>query len=115
MPDEIVLKLLKNAMVKNQDTNRFLLDGFPRSVEQADAYGIEMDTVDLVFFGFQSGHSGHVTRSFRPEALNEMLRLQAGLFSGWGSEPFFNNTSWRDVLARQNSCDPTAQGAAIRA
>lgn len=38
MPDEVVLKLLKKAMVKHQDTNRFLLDGFPRSVEQAQCF-----------------------------------------------------------------------------
>ena len=38
VPDEVVLKLLKKAMVKHQDTNRFLLDGFPRSVEQAQCF-----------------------------------------------------------------------------
>ncbi|CAK9030418.1 Adenylate kinase isoenzyme 1 (AK 1) (ATP-AMP transphosphorylase 1) (ATP:AMP phosphotransferase) (Adenylate monophosphate kinase) (Myokinase) [Durusdinium trenchii] len=47
VPDEIVLKLLKNAMVKNQDTNRFLLDGFPRSVEQAQQF--ERDIAEVSF------------------------------------------------------------------
>jgi len=47
VPDEVVLKLLKKAMVKHQDTNRFLLDGFPRSVEQAQCF--ERDIAEVSF------------------------------------------------------------------
>lgn len=35
VPDEITIELLKNAMLANQSKNGFLIDGFPRSVEQA--------------------------------------------------------------------------------
>lgn len=38
VPDEISIGLLKNAMLENQDCNRFLIDGFPRSVKQAIAF-----------------------------------------------------------------------------
>lgn len=48
VPDEIVLKLLKKAMVKHQDTNRFLLDGFPRSVEQAQCFERDIAEADMV-------------------------------------------------------------------
>eukprot|EP00437_Effrenium_voratum_P048713 CAMPEP_0181525952 /NCGR_PEP_ID=MMETSP1110-20121109/69233_1 /TAXON_ID=174948 /ORGANISM="Symbiodinium sp., Strain CCMP421" /LENGTH=1445 /DNA_ID=CAMNT_0023656773 /DNA_START=54 /DNA_END=4392 /DNA_ORIENTATION=- len=47
VPDEIVLALLKKAMVKHQDTNRFLLDGFPRSVDQAKTF--ERDIAEVSF------------------------------------------------------------------
>jgi nucleoside-diphosphate kinase len=33
VPDEIIIKILKKTMLKHQDTNRFLLDDFPRSKE----------------------------------------------------------------------------------
>jgi len=42
VPDDLTLKLLKKTMVKHQDTNRFLLDGFPRSVEQAKRFEQEI-------------------------------------------------------------------------
>eukprot|EP00931_Biecheleriopsis_adriatica_P003691 TRINITY_DN105467_c0_g1_i1.p1 TRINITY_DN105467_c0_g1~~TRINITY_DN105467_c0_g1_i1.p1 ORF type:complete len:1485 (-),score=426.76 TRINITY_DN105467_c0_g1_i1:23-4477(-) len=42
VPDDAVLTMLKKAMVKHQDTNRFLLDGFPRSVEQAKRFEREI-------------------------------------------------------------------------
>jgi len=48
VPDEIVLKLLKKAMVKHQDTNRFLLDGFPRSVEQAQCFERDIAEAEMV-------------------------------------------------------------------
>ncbi|CAD7946709.1 unnamed protein product [Amoebophrya sp. A120] len=35
VPDEITIELMKNAMLANQTKNGFLVDGFPRSVEQA--------------------------------------------------------------------------------
>lgn len=54
MPDEVVLKLLKKAMVKHQDTNRFLLDGFPRSVEQAQCF--ERDIAEAAWGLFVFGH-----------------------------------------------------------
>eukprot|EP00438_Fugacium_kawagutii_P027262 Skav214355 [mRNA] locus=scaffold86:483215:498428:+ [translate_table: standard] len=59
VPDEIVLKLLKKAMLKHQDTNRFLLDGFPRSVDQAKQFerdiaeaagGLEMLMVSFLLY-----------------------------------------------------------------
>lgn len=48
VPDEIVLKLLKKAMVKHQDTNRFLLDGFPRSVDQAKQFERDIAEAPMV-------------------------------------------------------------------
>merc|ERR1719262_1752530 len=47
IPDEITLKVIKKAMLKYQDTNRFLLDGFPTSLEQAKAF--ERDIAELGF------------------------------------------------------------------
>mmetsp|Transcript_97952 Transcript_97952/g.153175 ORF Transcript_97952/g.153175 Transcript_97952/m.153175 type:complete len:1502 (-) Transcript_97952:162-4667(-) len=47
VPDSVTLKLLKKTMVKHQDTNRFLLDGFPRSVEQAQRF--EQEIAEFAF------------------------------------------------------------------
>jgi adenylate kinase family enzyme len=47
VPDDVILKLLKNAMLKHRDVNRFLLDGFPRSVEQAKLF--EQDLAEVAF------------------------------------------------------------------
>eukprot|EP00439_Symbiodinium_sp_Y106_P054523 s3681_g7.t1 len=50
VPDDIVLQLLKKAMIKNQDTNRFLLDGFPRAVEQAQRFEREIAEVSFMLY-----------------------------------------------------------------
>jgi adenylate kinase family enzyme/nucleoside diphosphate kinase len=47
VPDTVVLQLLKKTMVKHQDTNRFILDGFPRSVEQATLF--EQEIAEIAF------------------------------------------------------------------
>jgi adenylate kinase family enzyme len=47
VPDSITLQLLKKAMVKHQDTNRFLLDGFPKSIEQAKRF--EQEIAEFAF------------------------------------------------------------------
>lgn len=48
--DEVTMQLLKRAMLKHQDCNRFLLDGFPRSIEQAKMF--EQDLADTSFVLF---------------------------------------------------------------
>jgi len=42
VPDSVTLQLLKKTMAKQQDTNRFILDGFPKSVEQAKRFEQEI-------------------------------------------------------------------------
>lgn len=67
VPDEIVLKLLKKAMVKHQDTNRFLLDGFPRA-----APWILLTSLDFeCFYGLgESKRLGYGTGRARPSHLS---------------------------------------------
>jgi len=48
VPDSIILQLLKKNMIKHQDTNRFLLAGFPRTVEQAKRFEQEVAEVAFV-------------------------------------------------------------------
>jgi len=50
VPDSVTLNLLKKTMVKHQDTNRFLLDGFPRSIEQAKRFEQEIAEVAFVLY-----------------------------------------------------------------
>jgi len=50
VPDTATLKLLKKTMVKHQDTNRFVLDGFPRSIEQAKRF--EQEVAEIAFTMF---------------------------------------------------------------
>lgn len=48
VPDSISISLLKHAMLENQDKNRFLVDGFPRSVEQAVAFEKEVAEAQML-------------------------------------------------------------------
>jgi len=48
VPDEVTLQTLKKAMLKCQDTNRFLLEGFPKSAEQAKLFEQEIASVAFV-------------------------------------------------------------------
>jgi adenylate kinase family enzyme/nucleoside diphosphate kinase len=47
VPDSVMLQLIKKTMVKHQDTNRFLLDGFPKSVQQAKRF--EQEIAEIAF------------------------------------------------------------------
>jgi len=48
VPDEITIELLKNAMLANQSKNGFLIDGFPRSVEQAVKFETDVAECHMV-------------------------------------------------------------------
>lgn len=67
--DELVIALVKERIAKNDCKNGFLLDGFPRTVPQADAmkeakididYVIEFDVPDDVIIKRMSGRRIHV-------------------------------------------------------
>ena len=48
VPDEVVIGLIKEKLASDSCKNGFILDGFPRSIPQAealDAMGIKMDVV----------------------------------------------------------------------
>ena len=48
VPDEVVIGIIKEYLSSDKCTNGFILDGFPRSIPQAealDAMGVEMDCV----------------------------------------------------------------------
>lgn len=48
VPDEVVIGIIKERLAKDDCKNGFILDGFPRTVAQAealDAMGVEMDVV----------------------------------------------------------------------
>ncbi len=48
VPDEVVIEIIKERLAKDDCKNGFILDGFPRTVPQAealDAMGIEIDKV----------------------------------------------------------------------
>merc|ERR1719421_2275275 len=55
VPDEVTMELLKKAMLKHQDTNRFLLDGFPRSLQQAKRFEQEIAEAAFVLY-FDASH-----------------------------------------------------------
>mmetsp|Transcript_8490 Transcript_8490/g.20114 ORF Transcript_8490/g.20114 Transcript_8490/m.20114 type:complete len:1467 (+) Transcript_8490:60-4460(+) len=61
VPDDVVLALLKKAMIKNQDTNRFLLDGFPRAVEQAQRFEREIAEVSFMLY-LEASHETMMSR-----------------------------------------------------
>ena len=48
VPDEVVIGLIKERLDKDDCANGFILDGFPRTIPQAealDAMGVRIDTV----------------------------------------------------------------------
>ena len=48
MPDEVVIGIIKERLVEDDCQNGFILDGFPRTVPQAqalDAMGVQIDLV----------------------------------------------------------------------
>ena len=48
VPDEVVIGIIKERLAKDDCKNGFILDGFPRTVPQAealDAMGVEIDRV----------------------------------------------------------------------
>lgn len=73
VPDEIVLKLLKKAMVKHQDTNRFLLDGFPRSVEQAQCF--ERDIAEVSFLLYLEASDDTMKQRIQGRAISQPGRV----------------------------------------
>ena len=46
VPDEVVIEIVRQRLLEEDCKNGYLLDGFPRTVEQADALGQQVD-VDL--------------------------------------------------------------------
>ena len=52
VPDEVVIGIIKERLAENDCKNGFILDGFPRTIAQAealDAMGIEIDLVVNIF------------------------------------------------------------------
>eukprot|EP00928_Gymnodinium_smaydae_P064857 TRINITY_DN480_c1_g1_i2.p1 TRINITY_DN480_c1_g1~~TRINITY_DN480_c1_g1_i2.p1 ORF type:complete len:1698 (+),score=471.60 TRINITY_DN480_c1_g1_i2:89-5182(+) len=48
LPDDLVTKLLVEAMLKRQDVNRFLVDGFPNTISQALRFEEEVASVAFI-------------------------------------------------------------------
>ena len=52
VPDEVVIDIIKERLVQDDSQNGFILDGFPRTVPQAEALdkmGIQIDKVVEIF------------------------------------------------------------------
>ncbi len=49
VPDEVVISILKNRISKDDCSNGFILDGFPRTIEQAKKLE-EITSIDVVIF-----------------------------------------------------------------
>lgn len=47
VPDELVLELLKERLEKSDCQNGYILDGFPRNIEQAKAYEEILSEIDM--------------------------------------------------------------------
>ncbi|WFA07636.1 adenylate kinase [Tissierella sp. Yu-01] len=47
VPDELVVSIVKDRLTKDDCTNGFLLDGFPRTVNQAEALDTELSSMGL--------------------------------------------------------------------
>ena len=47
VPDELVVSIVKDRLTKDDCTNGFLLDGFPRTVNQAEALNTELSSMGI--------------------------------------------------------------------
>ena len=45
-PDELVVSIVKDRLLKEDCADGFLLDGFPRTVNQAESLGCELNKID---------------------------------------------------------------------
>jgi adenylate kinase family enzyme/nucleoside diphosphate kinase len=50
IPDAVILQLLKKIMAKHQDTNRFIIDGFPNNAAQANMFEQGIAEVAFVLY-----------------------------------------------------------------
>jgi len=71
VPDQVTVRLLKNAMLKHQDTNRFLIDGFPRTLEQAKMFEHEIASVSFA-----------VSFDLSPDVMRERIAARAAAAPG---------------------------------
>jgi adenylate kinase len=51
VPDEVTIEMLKNKVESNQDVKGFILDGFPRTIPQADALQKLMSELNMELSG----------------------------------------------------------------
>jgi adenylate kinase len=49
VPSEVTIALLKNAMIKSGE-KRFLIDGFPRALDQAEIFERDVKPAELVLY-----------------------------------------------------------------
>ena len=50
VPQDVTICLLKQAMSDNADTNGFLIDGFPREIQQGVSFGNEICLAQMVLY-----------------------------------------------------------------
>lgn len=66
VPDELVVDLVKDRLMNEDCKAGFLLDGFPRTIVQADALGVELEKLGMLL-------DGAVNIEVKDEALVERL------------------------------------------
>ena len=78
VPDEVVIGIIKERLAKDDCKDGFILDGFPRTVPQAealDAMGVEIDRVVSIRRGDSRAHeraqSMSLLRRFLPYGVEE--------------------------------------------
>ena len=69
VPDEVTIGIVRERLAKDDCKKGFILDGFPRTVEQADA----LDRLDSIGNLFDNGHVASLTEI--GDALNELFFL----------------------------------------
>lgn len=56
VPDEMMIEIIKEALNESRCMNGFILDGFPRTVEQVDYFDIlikELNLIEIYFISFE--------------------------------------------------------------
>jgi adenylate kinase len=54
VPDEVTIAMLKNKISQYPKSNGFIFDGFPRTIPQADALKVLLDSMDQIISGLIS-------------------------------------------------------------
>ncbi|MFV0506059.1 MAG: adenylate kinase [Bacteroidales bacterium] len=54
VPDAVVIGMIKNIIETNSDANGFIFDGFPRTVAQAEALDIMLESMNIPISGIVS-------------------------------------------------------------
>lgn len=70
VPDDVVVGMIKNVFANNKDVSGFILDGFPRTIEQAKM-------LDKILEGMNAGVTKVISLKIKDETIGKRIKCRA--------------------------------------